>query len=163
MIKKSILIVMGSIVVFCSIICAFLPNHCGYISANDKRHCIITIVNTLNEKIQCNVEIAITDKEHETGLMNRSALCDDCGMLFVFSDEGYRTFWMKNTSIPLSIAFIDANGIINDIHDMNPFQTFPEYSSKYPAQYALEVNHGWFKNKLISVGSRVMIHGCISK
>lgn len=163
--KKSILIYMSSIVVFCSMIYvyAFLTNHCGYIYANDKRHCIITIVNTLNEKIQCNVEIALTDEEHATGLMNRSSIGDDCGMLFVFADENYRTFWMKDTSIALSIAFIDANGIINDIHDMNPFQTFPEYSSKYPAQYALEVNHGWFKNKLISVGSRVMIHGCISK
>jgi uncharacterized membrane protein (UPF0127 family) len=53
---------------------AFLTNHCGYIYANDKRHCIITIVNTLNEKIQCNVEIALTDEEHATGLMNRSSI-----------------------------------------------------------------------------------------
>lgn len=163
--KKNILIYMSSIVVFCSVIYgyAFLTNHSGYIYANDKRHCIITIVNTLNEKIQCNIEIALTDEEHATGLMNRTALCDDCGMLFVFADEGYRTFWMKDTSIPLSIAFIDANGIINDMHDMNPFQTFPEYSSKYPARYALEVNKGWFKKNAISVGSKVIMHGCISK
>jgi uncharacterized membrane protein (UPF0127 family) len=133
----------------------------GY--AQNKRNCVIYIINTMNRPINCNVEIAATGEEHAKGLMGRSEICDNCGMLFVFDDEDYRTFWMKNTKIPLSIAFIDKNGIINDIQDMKPYQTFPTYSSKYPAKFALEVNQGWFKKNFITTGSKVISNGCISK
>ncbi|MEJ5360692.1 MAG: DUF192 domain-containing protein [Spirochaetota bacterium] len=131
--------------------------------AQNKRNCIIFIINTMNTPISCKVEIAATAEEHAKGLMGRSELCDNCGMLFVFDDEDYRTFWMKNTQIPLSIAFIDKNGIINDIQDMKPYQTFPSYTSKYPAKFALEVNQGWFEKNFITTGSKVISNGRISK
>lgn len=160
--KNSILLLM----LLCVILFVNLKNyhlHPSAVYAQNKRYCVIYIINTLNQKINCNVEIASTSQEHAKGLMDRSELCENCGMLFIFDDEDYRTFWMKNTKIPLSIAFVDRNGVINDIQDMKPYQTFPTYSSKYPAKFALEVNQGWFKNNYITVGSKIKLNGCISK
>lgn len=158
--KNSIFIIVS--IIYSVIVCKyFFNNH--YVYAQSKKNCVIYIINTINRSINCNVEIAFTSEEHAKGLMNRSELCNDCGMLFIFSDEDYRTFWMKNTKIPLSIAFIDANGIINDIQDMKPYQTFPTYTSKYPAKFALEVNQGWFKKNYIKPGSKVVFNGCFSK
>ncbi|MGQ9842899.1 MAG: DUF192 domain-containing protein [Spirochaetota bacterium] len=157
----SILIVINSI--FLVIAHTYYYNQQLSVYAQNKKNGVIYIINTINRKINCNVEIAATPEEHAKGLMGRSELCDNCGMLFIFDDEEYRTFWMKNTKIPLSIAFIDSNGIINDIQDMKPYQTFPTYSSKYPAKFALEVNQGWFQINYITIGAKVIINGCISK
>lgn len=125
--------------------------------------CSVRIINSGNKTVICTAEVARTNEEHARGLMHRKDLCKNCGMLFVFQNEDYRSFWMKNTLIPLSIAFIDKDGIINDIQDMEPLRTFPSYSSRYPAAYALEVNKGWFKKNLITIGSRVILDGCIGK
>jgi len=161
--KNSIFILIIIIVISLVIVRKYYGNEKLLVFAQNKRNCVIYIINTMNRQINCNVEIAVTSEEHAKGLMGRSELCDTCGMLFIFNDEEYRTFWMKNTKIPLSIAFIDKNGIINDIQDMNPYQTFPTYSSKYPAKFALEVNQGWFKKNNITTGSKVILNGCISK
>jgi uncharacterized membrane protein (UPF0127 family) len=94
------------------------------------------------------VEVANQEATRETGLMFRHEMDWDNGMLFVFDDSAQRYFWMKNTLIPLSIAFIDEKGIILNILEMPPQteQTFPSYG---PAKFALEMNAGWFtKNKL---------------
>lgn len=160
--KNSIFIVIISVIYFV-IIQKYYFNGNISVHAQNKRSCVIYIINTMNRHISCNVEIASTHEEHSKGLMGRSELCDNCGMLFIFENEDYRTFWMKNTKIPLSIAFIDKNGIINDIQDMKPYQTFPTYSSKYPAKFALELNQGWFKNNYITTGSKVIVNGCIGK
>ena len=77
-------------------------------------------------------------------------------MLFVWPDERERSFWMKNTLIPLSIAFIDSERRIIDIQDMEPFDGEPPgYESAEPAQYALEVNQGFFEKRSVKVGDRV--------
>jgi uncharacterized membrane protein (UPF0127 family) len=107
------------------------------------------------EKVEVRVEIADTDAERARGLMGRTALAEDRGMLFVYPDEEVRSFWMKDTLIPLSIAFIDSEGRIVDIKDMKPLDDDPpHYVSAEPARYALEVNQGFFEEHGVKVGDR---------
>lgn len=101
------------------------------------------------------VELAVTPAERARGLMFRESLPKNRGMLFVFESEQPLSFWMQNTSIPLSVAYIDRNGIITDILDMEPFDLSSVTSSR-PAQYALEVNRGEFQKKRIRPGNRVI-------
>ncbi len=104
------------------------------------------------------VEIADTSEKRMTGLMYRKSLGKNEGMLFIFSGEEIHSFWMKNTLIPLSIAFIKEDGTIVHIEDMEP-QTEMSHSSKYPVKYALEVNKGWFKENNITVGDKILLTG----
>ena len=97
-----------------------------------------------------------TDQEKAKGLMFRENLEKDEGMIFVYGREEYLSFWMKNTRIPLSIAFLDKTGKIVDIQDMTPF-SLQSHVSAFPAQYALEVNQGWFKQNGISVGQGIKL------
>jgi len=91
-------------------------------------------------------EVAATAESRATGLMFRREMGRDEGMLFVFPEEEPLSFWMKNTHLPLSIAFLDAKGVILNIEDMEP-RTETPHRSKGPARYALEMNRGWFKKK----------------
>ena len=100
------------------------------------------------------VEIADTPEARRTGLMNRKKLDENRGMLFVFEEEEKLSFWMKDTSIPLSIAYISKSGVIREIHKMEPFSQSPVYSS-HSVLYALEVNQGWFEEQGITAGDRV--------
>lgn len=118
----------------------------------------VTIVNSLGENVIVPVEIAATDAEKQMGLMGRTSLAADAGMLFVFDSEQTLSFWMKDTLIPLSIAYIDAAGRIVDIQDMQPLDETP-HPSAAPAQYALEVNQGFFATKGIQVGDLVQLPG----
>jgi uncharacterized protein len=104
------------------------------------------------------VEVADDVMERSQGLMYRESLPHDRGMLFVFPDEAVRAFWMKNTRIPLSIAFADAEGVIIAIMDMFPDDGRARYRSGAPAKYALEVNRGWFAERGITVGSTIDIN-----
>ena len=99
-------------------------------------------------------EIAMTTQDRTTGLMNRFSLQPDHGMLFVFEQPQRMAFWMKNTYVPLSIAFIDAGGTIVNIEDMAP-QTEELHPSRGPALYALEMRKGWFAQRGIAEGDRV--------
>jgi uncharacterized membrane protein (UPF0127 family) len=101
-------------------------------------------------------EVVRTDQEKAKGLMFRENLEKDEGMIFVYGREEYLSFWMKNTRIPLSIAFLDKTGKIVDIQDMTPF-SLQSHVSAFPAQYALEVNQGWFKQNGISVGQGIKL------
>ena len=112
----------------------------------------VTILNSAGERVPVQVEIANTPAKRERGLMERTALAEDAGMLFIFSQEQPLSFWMKNTLIPLSIAYIDAQGRIVDIQDMQPLDETP-HPSATPAQYALEVNQGFFAQRGIEVGN----------
>ncbi len=105
------------------------------------------------------VEIAVTDDAHQQGLMGRTEMAEDAGMIFVFPDEQVRAFWMKDTLIPLSIAFYDADGVIVSIKDMEPCDqpSCPLYSSDVPAVGALEVNAGAFERAGVAVGDRVTV------
>ncbi|HJU20866.1 MAG TPA: DUF192 domain-containing protein [Casimicrobiaceae bacterium] len=100
------------------------------------------------------VEVASTPEARETGLMNRFSLQQDHGMLFVFEQPQPQAFWMKNTYIPLSIAFVDANGRILNIEDMRP-QDESTHWSRGMALYAIEMRQGWFAGKGIGDGDRV--------
>ncbi|MFT5686855.1 MAG: uncharacterized membrane protein (UPF0127 family) [Myxococcota bacterium] len=100
------------------------------------------------------VEIADTPDLRRQGLMERAALKSDHGMLFVYPDERPRSFWMKNTPLPLSIAFLDTQGRIVRIADMAPLDE-TSTPSRYPAMYALEMEQGWFTRRGVSTGDRV--------
>jgi uncharacterized membrane protein (UPF0127 family) len=99
-------------------------------------------------------EIAATPAQRETGLMNRFSLKPDTGMLFVFERAEPQAFWMRNTFVALSIAYIGADGRILNIDDMQP-QTDDSHWSKGPALYALEMKKGWFAERGIAVGESV--------
>mgnify|MGYP001220226064 CR=1 FL=1 len=99
-------------------------------------------------------EVAATPEERAQGLMNRFSLQPDNGMLFVFERPEPLAFWMKNTFIPLSIAFISADGKIINIEDMRP-QSEESHWSKGPALYALEMKKGWFAERGIGPGAVV--------
>lgn len=100
------------------------------------------------------VEIADTDQERETGLMYRKKLPAENGMLFKFDNEMPVCMWMKNTYIPLSVAFIDSDGTIINIEQMQPL-TENIHCSKRAAKYALEMNQGWFRKNKIKKGDKV--------
>ncbi|TFH42838.1 MAG: DUF192 domain-containing protein [Chrysiogenales bacterium] len=95
--------------------------------------------------------------------MYRTHMDRDRGMLFIFEREGILNFWMKNTHLPLSIAYIGSDGIINEMYDMKPFDVSITYPSRKPARYALEVNRGWFAANGIGRGARMIFNGCFGK
>ena len=99
-------------------------------------------------------EVALTPQTRDTGLRNRPGLAENAAMLFVFPDEIPRVFWMKNTLIPLSIAYISKLGIIKEIHSMVP-QSLAAVPSQYSVKYALEVNEGAFSRYGVKVGDEV--------
>jgi len=101
-------------------------------------------------------EIAQTQEERNNGLMFRKKLPDGEGMLFVFETDHVMSFWMKNTYIPLSIAFITHDGRIIDIKDMYPRDTSSVTSSR-SARYALEAPQGWFSRSGVRTGDKVNI------
>lgn len=102
------------------------------------------------------VEIADTPEARAEGLMFRPSLPEDRGMLFVFPEPQTLAFWMRNTSIPLSIAYIDRDGTVLEIHDMEPY-SLESVSSRQPALYALEVNRGTFEGLGIEPGDRLRL------
>ena len=94
--------------------------------------------------VDFSVEVARTEEEKARGLMKRPSLDRRQGMLFVFAQDNHLTFWMKDTSIPLSIAFISREGRITEIRDMDPF-SLKQIQSRYSCRYALELNKGAFQ------------------
>ena len=100
------------------------------------------------------VEVVADEAQRMQGLMNRKSLGREDGMLFVFDEPAYHSMWMKNTLIPLSVAFIDKDGVILNILDMEP-QTLDSHMAAGPAVYALETNKGWFAAKKIKAGDKV--------
>lgn len=133
-----------------------------YCSAAEKK-CIIYLTSDYGKKITLDAEIADTPSSREQGLMYRKRLGNDSGMLFIFEKEQKLNFWMKNTFIPLDIAYIDRNGIINEIYQMKPLDVSVTYNSVKPAMFALEANLGWFSSNKIKPGSKIEFNGCLSK
>ncbi|MGZ8210133.1 MAG: DUF192 domain-containing protein, partial [Burkholderiales bacterium] len=99
-------------------------------------------------------EVASNDAHRATGLMHRRMLPDNRGMLFVFVETAFHSMWMMNTFIPLSVAFIDREGTIINIADMEP-QTTTTHGASRPAKYALEMNQSWFRKRGIKPGDKV--------
>lgn len=96
-------------------------------------------------------EVARTPDQRASGLMYREEVPDGTGMLFVFEDTAIRSFWMRNTYVPLDIAYMDPSFRIVDIQAMEP-ETEELYESAAPAMFALEVRQGWFEERGIEVG-----------
>jgi len=100
------------------------------------------------------VEVAATIEQRMKGLMFREKLGANDGMLFVFDEPGYHAMWMKNTPLPLSVAFVDGAGAILNILDMEP-HTLDQHAAAGPAVYAIETNKGWFAKRRIKAGDKV--------
>ena len=99
-------------------------------------------------------EVASTFATRQQGLMRRKSMAQGAGMLFLFDESAGHCMWMKNTLIPLSVAFIDERGQIVNIADMQPLDETTHCASR-PVRYALEMNQGWFKKRGISPGTLI--------
>lgn len=108
------------------------------------------------KELTLNTKLACTNTEKSTGLMYRKTLPKNQAMLFVYDTDQILSFWMRNTFIPLSIAYIDANGKIIDIFDIDPLDETP-ISSTQKVRYALEVNQGLFKQYNININDVIRI------
>ena len=101
-----------------------------------------------------NVEVANSDAKRRQGLMHRKDLAKDHGMLFLWPQSNTRCMWMKNTSLPLSVAYLSNDGVIQEIYNMIPFSE-DSVCSVNSTRIALEVNAGWFKENGIAVGDKL--------
>lgn len=116
----------------------------------------VVFTSDSGEPVELRVEIADTPEERRRGLMFREHLPEDQGMLFDFGRETRAAFWMKDTSIPLSIAFVSAEGVIVDLQDMEPFST-DLHQSDQPYAFAVEANQGWYEKNGVLVGSTIRL------
>lgn len=115
---------------------------------------VLTIEGSDGAFHRVKVEIADTEGARTKGLMARKSLGKDEGMLFIFESDQILSFWMKNTFLPLSIAFIRRDGTICNIADMTPLSLDTTESTQF-CRYALEVNQGWFEKNKIKAGDKV--------
>ncbi|MBA4742449.1 MAG: DUF192 domain-containing protein [Azoarcus sp.] len=99
-------------------------------------------------------EMAHTPQTRQVGLMHRESMAENRGMVFVFDYDARHCMWMKNTLIPLSVAFLSRDGTIVNIADMQP-QTSTSHCAAKSARYALEMNKGWFDERGIGAGDRI--------
>ncbi|NVO05281.1 MAG: DUF192 domain-containing protein [Rhodoferax sp.] len=103
---------------------------------------------------QMDIQVAVTPEQHQIGLMYRTEMPQGEGMLFVFQTPSKQCFWMKNTILPLTAAFIADDGSIVNLEDMKP-QTTDSHCSLKPVRYVLEMNQGWFAKKGLKAGSKL--------
>lgn len=103
---------------------------------------------------QINAQVASTPQQRQIGLMFRTAMPQHEGMLFVFEQPAQQCFWMKNTLLPLTAAFVADDGTIVNMADMKP-QTLDSHCSSQPVRYVLEMNKGWFAKKGVKAGSKL--------
>ncbi len=108
------------------------------------------------------VEFADSFEERALGLMHRKSLCNDCGMLFQFDSERIASIWMKNTFVPLDLAYITIDGSIVDIKQLQPHDLNSVISSQ-EVLFALEMNQGWFAKNGIKVGDKISIEGRVKQ
>lgn len=101
------------------------------------------------------LQVALTEAEQAQGLMYRESLEPDHGMLFVFQQPGSRAFWMRNTKIPLDLAYLDAGGTVLELHKLYPFDERPVKSRSNRISLVLEMNRGWFAAHELGTGSRL--------
>jgi uncharacterized membrane protein (UPF0127 family) len=136
----------------------FTPAACGAQEGNPRLVTAELSITTGPGKtpVPLRAELARTGEEREKGLMFRKTLADGEGMLFVFDRDQVLSFWMKNTLIPLSVAYIAADGRILEIHDLRPGDLRPVRGSR-SARYALEVPQGWFARTGVNPGDQVII------
>ncbi len=114
-----------------------------------------TITLKVGQAPRIQAEVARRPGEMAMGLMFRKSMGDNEGMLFVFERERRASFWMANTFIPLTIAYLDRDGVILELHDMKPHDTTPVLSKSDRVAFALEMNRGWFKLNGVKVGEKI--------
>jgi uncharacterized protein len=141
------------LIVFCSIF-----NFSVFAEGINTRETMVVSIN--GNRLE--VEIADTPVKRQVGLMYRESMPENSGMLFVFPTEDFKTFWMKNTYIPLSIAYFTTDKVLVTMYDMKPNQTSEVYPSTKKIIYALEVNQGWFEKRKIKKGDRLVLSKEIS-
>ena len=110
---------------------------------------------TLTVNLPLNIEVPDTPTKFKLGLMFRESLEEDSGMLFIFEEVGQRFFHMKDTKIPLDIAFVKEDGTVESIKELNPYNLLP-VPSEGDVLYALEVNRGWFTEHNVKVGDKII-------
>lgn len=103
---------------------------------------------------QIDTQVAVTQEQHAVGLMYRKDMPQHEGMLFVFQNPAKQCFWMKNTDLPLTAAFVADDGTIVNLEDMKP-QTTDSHCSVKPVRYVLEMNQGWFAKKGLKAGAKL--------
>ena len=101
---------------------------------------------------EMNAELALTAQQMQTGMMFRTNLAENAGMLFVFPMPHRASFWMKNCPLPLSAAYIDPEGVILEIHDLQPHNTNSVEAASDRVQFVLETNQGWFGRHHVTPG-----------
>jgi len=126
---------------------------CGGVAAQDAPQKLPAIrLNAGIHNIQA--EVAQTPDQRAIGLMLRKTMGTNDGMLFAFEQPGTQCFWMKNTLLPLSVAFIADDGTVVNIADMKP-QSLDSHCAKRPVRFALEMNQGWFAKRGVKPGSKL--------
>jgi uncharacterized membrane protein (UPF0127 family) len=137
---------------------AFIAVNTGFAgcASHKLKTTVLSITRPDSEPVEITVEIARTDQERAQGLMHRKKLPDGEGMIFVFERDEQLSFWMKNTVIPLSIAFIASDGRITEIKDMQPLDLTSVTSSR-SVRYALETPQGWFNRAGVKPGDTVKV------
>ena len=104
---------------------------------------------------QVQAMVAQTPGQREIGLMHRAEMAQHEGMLFVFEEAATQCFWMRNTPLPLSIAFLADDGRIVNVREMQPFDERSQHCSAEPVRYALEMNQGWFAKRGLKSGTKL--------
>jgi hypothetical protein len=120
----------------------------------------VEMINSSGGSVFVDVELADNAAKQTRGLMFRSSLGEDEGMLFIFNDDDYRTFWMMNTTIPLDAIFFSSNGSVVDVIQMAPCKSLiscPTYPSTGKAKYVLEVNQGFAMKNGITAGNSSLV------
>lgn len=110
---------------------------------------------TLNQLKQVQLELADTSEKQELGLMNRTSMPENSGMLFAFAEPHTYCFWMKNTLIPLTVGFLDEQGVLRQTEDMAP-QSLNTHCAKTAVKYAIEMNQGWYAAHKVDIGTPLL-------
>lgn len=132
-------------------VCVIMIIIASLIFHQKKKHLTTLWIDT----VPLQVEVVSTPAALQKGLMYRKKLPENQGMLFIFSQPDFHAFWMKNTYVPLAIAFISSDGQIMQIDSMAPLDTLNLHISRSPVKYTIEVNQNWFERHKIRTGNRV--------
>lgn len=160
--NKKIILILATIFASCLQMtitsCSFAQEENAAISptSTETEKEIITIQTPDGEEYTFHIELALTKAEQSVGLMYRTFMADDAGMLFIFDDEAMRNFWMKDTYIPLDMLFISKDGTIHHIHSHAKPQDTTRITSKKPSFAVLELNGGTTDKLGIKVGDKLL-------
>lgn len=151
--KKFLFRNVVALVLLAAFLCFFSACHQEEVSIGGQPQ-LKTVKLTLNGQI-IEAEVADTVQSRTLGLMFRKEMAEQAGMIFVFDESAPRSFWMKNTPRPLSIAFLDEKGTILEIYDMKPLDETIISSKSDQIRFALEMNQGWFQRHGVTFGTQL--------